>query len=697
MLFRHLTIALATGLAIEAAATPLYGENGDTLEGRGVPSSHALHERQLPHWATTWQKRDRVPSSAVLPVRIGLKQSNLDQGRNMLLDISTPKSANYGKHMSAEEVIDFFAPPGSSVDTVTEWLTEAGIGAERISQSINKQWIQFEATAAEVEDILFTEYHVFEHRDTGTKNIACDEYHIPSHVREHVDYITPGIRLRVDKGKSAKLRRKREAEALQKRGVAAMNTGLVPIPQAKLPNLPQLNSSVCHQYVTNECIRKHYRVPKGTTAAKGNELGIFESLNDHYSKDDLDVFWANLFPEIPQGTYPIDKLIDGAIGAAETPEEVGAESALDFQVAWPLIWPQNTVLFQTDDQYIEVNQTDPDTPYLGFWNTFFDALDGSYCTYSAHGETGNCEKAECLDPQYPDPNPGGYQGELQCGVYEPTNVISISYGGGEGDLPGYYLRRQCDEIMKLGLQGVTVVISSGDDGVGSYPGDAGLQNGCAGPNGTVFYPGSDATCPFVLAVGSTQLDGPPGTGNFSRTSACRLTEVATTRFPSGGGFSNVFDTPAYQRRAVETYLADTAPGLAFEGYSGDPGTNFSDVGDGVYRIGGRGYPDVAAVGDRFVVRAGGSWGTIGGTSLSAPVWAAFLTLVNEERIAAGKGTVGFINPVLYENPEVFHDITNGSNPNCNSGGFVAAKGWDPVSGLGSPNYPKLLKLLLSLP
>lgn len=231
-------------------------------------------------------------------------------------------------------------------------------------------------------------------------------------------------------------------------------------------------------------------------------------------------------------------------------------------------------------------------------------------------------------------------------MYEPTNVISISYGGGEGDLPGYYLRRQCDEIMKLGLQGVTVVISSGDDGVGSYPGDAGLQNGCAGPNGTVFYPGSDATCPFVLAVGSTQLDGPPGTGNFSRTSACRLTEVATTRFPSGGGFSNVFDTPAYQRRAVETYLADTAPGLAFEGYSGDPGTNFSDVGDGVYRIGGRGYPDVAAVGDRFVVRAGGSWGTIGGTSLSAPVWAAFLTLVNEERIAAGKGTVGFINPVL---------------------------------------------------
>ena len=39
-----------------------------------------------------------------------------------------------------------------------------------------------------------------------------------------------------------------------------------------------------------------YRVPKGTTAAEGNELGVFESLNDHYSKDDLDAFWWNLFP-----------------------------------------------------------------------------------------------------------------------------------------------------------------------------------------------------------------------------------------------------------------------------------------------------------------------------------------------------------------------------------------------------------------
>lgn len=69
----------------------------------------------------------------------------------------------------------------------------------------------------------------------------------------------------------------------------------------------------------------------------------------------------------------------------------------------------------------------------------------------------------------------------------------------------------------------------------------------------------------------------------------------------------------------------------------------------------------------------------------------------EERVAAGKGPLGFINPVLYRHPEVLNDITNGTNPGCGTEGFSAAEGWDPVTGLGTPNYPKLLELFLSLP
>jgi tripeptidyl-peptidase-1 len=74
-----------------------------------------------------------------------------------------------------------------------------------------------------------------------------------------------------------------------------------------------------------------------------------------------------------------------------------------------------------------------------------------------------------------------------------------------------------------------------------------------------------------------------------------------------------------------------------------------------------------------------------------------VTLLNEARIAAKKGPIGFLNPTLYAHPEAFHDITVGSNPGRGSDGFKAQPGWDPVTGLGSPDYTKLEKVFLSLP
>lgn len=138
--------------------------------------------------------------------------------------------------------------------------------------------------------------------------------------------------------------------------------------------------------------------------------------------------------KVPKGTYPEERLVNGAVGAFEEPSavpipEVGVESSLDFDAAWPLIYPQKTVLYQVDDEVYQ------NTNLTGFWNTFLDAIDGSYCTYSAYNQTGNCVDPKCADPVYPNPDPRGYQGQLQCGVYKPTNVISISYGGDELDLP----------------------------------------------------------------------------------------------------------------------------------------------------------------------------------------------------------------------------------------------------------------------
>lgn len=83
-----------------------------------------------------------------------------------------------------------------------------------------------------------------------------------------------------------------------------------------------------------------------------------------------------------------------------------------------------------------------------------------------------------------------------------------------------------------------------------------------------------------------------------------------------------------------------------------------------------------------------------GTSASAPVAAAMVSLVNNERLLAGKGPVGFINPVLYNNLEVVEDVVHGENTGCGvRHGFRAVEGWDATTGLGSPNYERLLRFV----
>jgi tripeptidyl-peptidase-1 len=119
---------------------------------------------------------------------------------------------------------------------------------------------------------------------------------------------------------------------------------------------------------------------------------------------------------------------------------------------------------------------------------------------------------------------------------------------------------------------------------------------------------------------------------------------------------------------------------------------------GVYNRIGRGIPDVSANGDNIAVFMNGNFTFSGGTSAATPIFASVINLVrpsplpiltseplgygcadtgqiNEERLAIGKSPVGFINPVLYANPSVLNDITNGSNPNCGTAGFNAVPGW----------------------
>lgn len=237
------------------------------------------------------------------------------------------------------------------------------------------------------------------------------------------------------------------------------------------------------------------------------------------------------------------------------------------------------------------------------------------------------------DPTYPDPGPDGYNGTLQCGVFEPPNVLSLSYGGQEADVPISYQKRQCNEYLKLGLQGVTFVFASGDSGVSNYPepyGDDG-PTGCLGPNLDIFNPTWPNNCPWLTNVGATKVY--PGYTVFEPESA--VFDPGRVNYSSGGGFSNVFPVPDYQKAAVDLFFSDHEPSYPYyEGLVEDASnytlpnvTALAGTTGGVYNRIGRGIPDVAANGDNIAVFVGGEFGLSGGTSASTPIFASIVSLL----------------------------------------------------------------------
>ncbi|KAI1331621.1 putative protease S8 tripeptidyl peptidase I [Xylariaceae sp. FL0255] len=659
-----------------------------------VNEEHNIHEERATI-SSRWVKKGRVPPSKRLPVRIGLVQSNLDEAADYLLDISHPSSENYGKLWTSDQVVEAFKPSDDAVKTVRDWLSAYGIHG--VTHSDNKGWLAFNAPASKVESLLRTTYYEFEDKVTGGIMPACEKYSLPQSVQNHIDYITPGIKLMAPVDSSS------SGSELKRRGMGRRPTKLQRIDgglAALLKNSDSSDLSTCDIAITPACVAALYKIPPGTKADKSNSMGIFEAELQYWDQLDLNLFFSNYTSpaHIPNGTHPIDHDIDGGVAKTTDISQAGGESMLDLELAYPIVYPQTITVWNVDDIHY---QTWANDTYTWGFNTFLDAIDGSYCTYEAYGEKGD---APGIDPTYPDPGPGGYNGTLQCGVYKSTNVVSFSYGGQEADVPIAYQKRQCNEYLKLGLQGISFVFASGDSGVSDYPGTD-TSTGCLGPNLDVFNPTWPNNCPWVTNVGATKVY--PGHTVFEPESAVYdpAGHPYSVNYSSGGGFSNVYPVPKYQKAAVDTFFKDHNPPYPY--YSAlspnapNPAlpniTALQGNTGGIYNRIGRGIPDVAANGDNIAVYVGGEFDLSGGTSASTPIFASVLNRINEERIAIGKGPVGFVNPVLYEHPEVLNDITNGTNPGCNTVGFSAVKGWDPVTGLGTPNYPKMLELFLSLP
>ena len=229
----------------------------------------------------------------------------------------------------------------------------------------------------------------------------------------------------------------------------------------------------------------------------------------------------------------------------------------------------------------------------------------------------------------------------------PPDLFSVSYGEDEKSVGYDYASRINTEFAKLGTNGTSFLFASGDSGAGGN---------CTGSKGREC-PNFPTGSPYVTSVGGTRNSKP---------------EIAWSG--SGGGFSDYWPQQSWQKDAITTYFTNAANKLP-------PQSKWNETG--------RGYPDVSAQSVDFTIIVDRVPLGVSGTSCATPTASGIFALLNDLRYQNNMSPLGFLNPFIYQNYDSLNDITSGQNVGCGGEGFPAVKGWDAVTGYGTPDYAKL--------
>jgi len=544
--------------------------------------------------------------------------------------VSDPSHSRYGQHLSVEEVKDLVKPDEETLELVHEWLYDNGI--LNVNYSPAKDWIHIYIDVESAERLLDTKYSVFEH-DDGAVLVRTSEWSLPAHLHERIDTIQPTTSF---------MRTKTHSTDHKQFATPWMPAGYKPPTNATI-------SAVCQFFpVTIECFRTLYGTIDYTPKVPGISKVAFNNyLNQTPIRPDIELFLRKYRPEAAATALTFKSVEIAGGPAAQYNNETAAEEAsdpgnyareanLDAQTILGMAYPIPMTSFSTGGSppFIpDINTpTDTNEPYLTWVN-------------------------------------------YVLGQKDLPQVISSSYGDDEQTVPLSYAKRVCESFAQLGARGITLLVSSGDGGLGGEDADSCVS---LSTNSTAFLPEFPASCPYVTTVGATEQFEP---------------EVACWRpdgigpdgrhhgfYASGSGFSNYFPRPSYQNGVVDTYVK-----------------NLNGDYSGLYNSTGRGYPDISAQGLYFAFAFNQTFSSISGTSASTPLSASILALVNDELLSCGRPPLGWINPWLYaKGYKGFTDITSGNASSCGTDGFPVTQGWDPVTGFGTPIFPEIVKLAKGL-
>ncbi|KAF8258875.1 subtilisin-like protein [Lactarius quietus] len=550
-----------------------------------------------------WENVGTPFPNTTIDLQIALKPENENALVDTLYEVSTPRHPKYGAYKSKEEVAELVAPHPDTLEHVYSWLAHHGVQPSSISITHGGGWLTVsDVSVSKADEILGATYRLYRYAGTNDRAILRTvSYSLPKVLHGLVQTVVPTTFF-------ASARTLQSTP--QRRPVAAAGTLAKAEPrQAGSGSIDFPPKEVTPEYLRSVLYKTGIYTP---IAIHKNKIGIVAFNNDFVSPSDLKLFLKEFRTDATDAKFTVSKVNGGQYNLAKP----GVESNVCMQYTQSIAYP---------------------TPHIYY------SIGGDLEWYTKSGQ-----------PSMSDHYVAWFKYLLRKRTRDIPQTIVISFGSPERNLPREYTSAVCLLFAQLALRGVSVLIATGDDGIG--------KGDCKNSTGDVqFMPNFPASCPYVTSVGGTTSVFP---------------EVGAEL--SGGGFSNYFTRPSYQKDVIPPYL-----------------DSIGNLYEGLYTPAGRGMPDISAQAIDYMVTMSNTPMLTSGTSASAPVVAGVIALLNDLLISEEKPPLGFLNPWLYGDAQPgLMDVSSGNNPGCGTEGFPARSGWDPVTGLGTPDFLELMHILL---
>ena len=418
-------------------------------------------------------------------------------------------------HLSREQVAELVAPHPDTLERVYSWLKYNGVSPSSISISHGNSWLTVaEVPMSQANKLLGASYELYYHAWANATILRTVSYALPAALHMHVKTVAPTTAFT-----STRLLQKTQLSHSD--GEAAPANATSGEPSDMLPRGEK-------SYIMPQFLRWLYSMPfNNPDPTDRNKLGIAGFANQFPDTKDLYKFIgryrSDLDPETASTRILTTLSVNGGVDGVEDGTVSGRRANLDTQYSVALTYPTQIEYYTIGG----VQETKPDgTP-----------MDGD-------------QYVEWLRYMISMPN--------------VPLTISVPYFTRELDLPKEYVKSLCNLFEVLGARGVSILVASGDEGVGR-----GLWDRMKyGVPFSASFPASCACDVYYLIARSTHALA-PGLGtscSLNRhhfTGPCVTSVGGTTGFnpeigsqTSGGGFSNYFDRPDYQKDAVIPFLVN---------------------------------------------------------------------------------------------------------------------------------------------